>query len=244
MAEWIRDILTLQPQRAFSETTARLYKRIWVEVGLRHGADPKSLPSFRDAQDQVRGRSEPERRAGTNFRSAIEHGSVEQKREAFARLAQDPEVMSDSATTSQVFSEIAQKAPEAVQQAWQDTETNVALSRARWEARDEALEPQREAVRETRGIFEPKDATLDRRVFLADVATKVEQWTRELNGIREFLEFSDDVDRIRRWSTRQALDRLVTAATECRDALPSSYEEQTGTEAPSTGRQRRKLAAS
>ena len=72
----------------------------------------------------------------------------------------------------------------------------------------------------------PRDSTLDRRMFLADIARKVDDWTRELDGIHDFLEWSGDVDQLQRWSTRQALERLTAAAIRCRDVLPESYVEK------------------
>ena len=74
--------------------------------------------------------------------------------------------------------------------------------------------------------IEPRDSTLDRRIFLADIARKVDDWTRELDGIHDFLEWSGDVDQLQRWSTRQALERLTAAAIRCRDVLPESYVEK------------------
>jgi hypothetical protein len=164
----------------------------------------------------------------TNFKRAIAYASPEQKRDVFATLAHEPEVLADQETSTEVLGQIVRDNPAAVVEAWKDTNTNIGLSTARWEARtDEATRQRAE-----RQVIEPKDSTLDRRVFLADVATKVEQWTRELEGIREFLEVTDDVDRIRRWATRQALERLVDAASACRDALPVSYTDQAEVEVP------------
>lgn len=237
LAQWAKDV-AVESGRRFSATTASYYRDIWTRFESQyHQGDI----DFTNAYAQIRGGSVGERMVEHDFKRAMTNASAEQKREAFATLAREPEVLADLPTSTEVFSQIVRDNPAAVQEAWKDTQTNVGLSKARWEARDELLEPQREAARENREVFEPKDATLDRRIFLADVATKVEQWTRELNGIREFLEFSDDVDRIRRWATRQALDRLVDAATSCRDALPSSYEEQAEAPAPAS-RARRRLA--
>ena len=223
MEQWCADVRATRRRKQFSVGTGRLYRLMWEKYGRYPGSD---LPEWDEAYAEIRGGKIGERLVAANFRQAIAHASPEQKREAFATLAREPEVIADLPTSTEVFTQIVRDNPIAVQEAWKDTETNVGLSTARWQARDELHEPLREAIRDTEEIFQPKDATLDRRIFLADVATKVEQWTRELNGIREFLEFSDDVDRIRRWATRQALDRLVDAATACRDALPSSSAEQ------------------
>jgi len=201
LAQWSADIMAGGAKKNFSPTSASYYRRIWELFGEKyHSGD---ISDFTQAYNDMRGVANMDANmVSTNFNRALEYATPQQKQAVFQQLVRDE--------------------PAVVEQAWHDTATNVALSEARWKARDEMLEPQREAVRETREIFEPKDTALDRRNLLASIATKVDLWTRELNGIRDILEYTDDVDWGRLWATRQALDRLVQAATICRDTLPSS----------------------
>jgi len=196
MEQWCTDVRASSGRR-FSRSTGERYKAIWYKFGPSLARDPIS---WTDAYEAMQG-TPGKREANTDITSALARATPEEKREVFERIVREE--------------------PAVVQEAWQDTATNVALSEARWKARDEMLEPQREAQRETAPIFEPRDTALDRRNLLASIATRVDQWTRELNGIRDILEASDDVDFGRRWATRQALERLVKAAIACRDTLPS-----------------------
>jgi len=198
MAEWCRRVREVTGRR-FSEDTGQRYKRLWLKYG--GGLALHRIP-WSDAYAEDTGGKVHERMAAPMFNAALNNATPEQKQDFFQRIVREE--------------------PAVVQQAWQDTETNIALSEARWKARDQALEPLRAEQRDTAPIFEPKDSALDRRNLLASIALKVDQWTRELNGIRDILEYTDDVDWGRRWATRQALDRLVQAATVCRDTLPSS----------------------
>jgi hypothetical protein len=236
MREWCEDVRAASG-RAFSEKTGTRYKAIWARFGTlsqsdraRYGLPPRGGPSrlsWAEAYDTVDGRTMQERLGGFAVKNSLTYATPEQKREAFDRLSRDDDVVSDPHTSSAVLKQIAHSNPAAVETAWRDTETNIALSQARYNAREETLEPMRQAAREAQPIFEPQDRTLDRHIFFADVATKVDHWARELAEIRDFLERSDDVDHLRRWSTRQAFERLVKAATACRDVLPSSSVPQT-----------------
>ena len=153
--------------------------------------------SWSDAYAEIRGGTVGERMVEADFKRALTNATPEQKREVLTTLACEPEVLADDQTRW------------AVQFA-----TNRA-TRARY--------PELERPAPT--PVEPADSTLDRRIFLADIAHKIDQWTRELDGIRDFLDWSGDVDQQRRWATRQAIERLIVAATACRDVLPDSYVE-------------------
>jgi len=201
LAQWSADIMAGGAKKNFSPTSASYYRRVWELFGKKyHSGD---ISDWTQAYNDMRGVANMDANmVSTNFNRALEYATPQQKQE--------------------VFQQLVRQEPAVVEQAWQDTQTNIALSEARWKAREQSLEPLRAEQRETAPIFEPKDSALDRRNLLASIAAKVDTWTRELNGIRDILEYSDDVDWGRRWATRQALDRLVQAATVCRDTLPSS----------------------
>jgi hypothetical protein len=234
LRQWSSDVARASGRR-FGYDTARYYRDIWIRFG---NDDPgRHLPSWSEAYAEIRGGTVADRMASADFSRALEHGTAEIKRNAFLKLSQDPEVVRDSAASSAVFKQITQHNPAAVEEAWQDTETNIRLSTARVNAREELLEPMREARAEAKQVFTPKDTTLEHTNFHYDVQKRVEQWAAELNRITDFLHRTDDVNVITRTSTRRSLDLLIEAATACRDALPSA-EVVTAASRPT----RRKLA--
>jgi hypothetical protein len=192
MERWCADIRAMSNRR-FSKSTGMTYKAIWKIYGHQQAGDRKS---WTEAYAEVQGGTMADRMVEADFKRAIEHASPEQKREAIATLAQEPEVLADDET--------------------------------RWAVKSAALKAERLAHP---GWFqdppfvrtEPNDSTLDRRKFFADIAHKLDEWSAELEGIHEFLDWSGDVDQQRRWATRQAFERLINAATACRDVLPDTY---------------------
>jgi hypothetical protein len=192
---WATDVRQ-ESGRAFSSRTASYYRDIWHRFGLHPGA---TQISWTDAYSEIRGGSVGERMVEADFNRAFTHATPEQKREVFQRIVRDE--------------------PEVVQQAWQDTDTNVALSEARWQAHQEQIV---QPARERREVFEPTDTTLDRTSFFYDIQKKVDQWARELDGIRDFLANTDDVNLVTRKATRSSFELLIHAAERCRDTLPGS----------------------
>jgi len=81
---------------------------------------------------------------------------------------------------------------------------------------------------------------IERRFFL-DVGKKIDQWTRELNSIREFLGAVQDVNFITRDALRGRFKLLIHAAEECRDALSDQPAEDVVEASP---RPRRNVLAS
>lgn len=229
--------------KPFASVTGYRYKAVWKKYGLSSGIE---RPSWTDAYNDIRGvESMDANMVSTNFKRAIAHATPEQKREAFTSLASEPEVLSDPVASTAVFKQIAHQNPAAVQTAWEDTDTNIALSNARWQAREHTVvEPMREAHEETTHIFEPQDTALARTNFFYGVQKRVEQWTQELDGIRDFLTQADDVNAITRWSTAKSLEGLIRAAKACRDMLPASYVEEQAEEVVAATPRRKKLAAS
>jgi hypothetical protein len=242
LRQWASDVSAASGRR-FGYDAARHYRDIWVRFG--NDAQGRHSIPWTDAYSEIRGGSVGERMVEADFKRAMTNATPEQKREAFATLAHEPEVISDQAASTAVFKHIAAQNPAAVQTAWEDTDTNIALSTARWQAREHSVvEPSREAHAETKHIFEPQDTAVARTTFFYGVQKRVEQWTQELNDIREFLAQTDDVNAITRWSTRNALEELIRAAKACSDVLPASYVEEQADEvvtAAST-RQRRQSA--
>jgi len=187
--------VAIESGRRFGDKTARYYRDIWERFG-KSDQGPTSI-SWTDAYADIRGGTVGERMVEADFKRALTNATPEQKREVLTSLAREPEVLADDETRWAVRS--------AVTQATFERHPDLAL---RPEPRPQA-----------------QDSILERRVFLADIAHKVDDWARELNGIRDFLDWSGDVDQQRRWATRQALERLIIAATACRDVLPESYIE-------------------
>lgn len=192
---WAKDVRDRSGRR-FATITASYYRSIWNKFGIHSGV---IQISWTEAYNDIRGvESMDANMVSTNFKRAIAHASPEQKREVFTTLAREPEVLNE---------------------ALQD-------DRTRWDiqsvSRQIAVEKYPEAILHPVRL-EPHDSTLDRRIFFAQLADKVDVWARELTQVREFLEWSGDVDQLRRWATRQALERLIDAAIACRDVLPSSY---------------------
>ena len=179
--------------RKFSQPTAGYYRDVWERFGDYQGDHQMS---WTEAYAEIRGGTVGERMVEADFKRALTNASPEQKREVFSTLASQPEV---------------------IREALRDDQTRWEIQSASRKIEVEKYPIKPEVVREV------EDSTLDRRMFLADIADKVDQWARELNDIREFLEWSGDVDQQRRWVTRQALARLIVAATSCRDVLPESY---------------------
>jgi hypothetical protein len=219
METWCSDVRAASGRR-FGVSTGEKYKIVWRRYGdpsLREGL------SWNEAYIACFEGGSPdafkERLAPTNFNLGIEHGTVEAKRAAFSSLARDPDVITDHATSAEVFSQIALDNPAAVQEAWKHTETNAALSEARWQAHQEQIV---QPAREKRAIFEPTDTTLDRTSFFYDIQKKVDQWARELDSIRDFLANAEDVNLVTRKATRSSFELLIHAAEQCRDTLPSS----------------------
>jgi hypothetical protein len=227
---WIQDGVT--------ETSSKTCR--FVRYGL---GDHAELPAWTEAYVHVYPVNSKEASYARVVEREVFRAAPETKREAFARLSRDPEVVSDPQIAATVVKEIAQANKPALEEAYRDQPTYAALSDARTKVREELIEPLRQAEREVADIFKPKGTTLERHVFLADVAKKVDQWARELDAIRGFLaETEGDVDHLQRWSTGLAMDRLVQAATACRDVLPSSSVAPA--EEPSHHHSRRVLAKS
>jgi len=233
MDQWCSDVRDAAG-RKFGRTWGFTYKAVWAKYGVH---DHDHLPEFSEAIVTIK----PENSRAASYERVVERevfaATPEIKREAFARLAQDPEVLADKGISKTVFSEIARQNPAAVQQAWQDTDTNVALSEARWQAHQEQIV---RPAREARATFEPTDTTLDRTSFFYDIQRKVDQWARELEGIREFLANTDDVNLVTRKATRSSFDLLIHAAEQCREAIPVQRASDEDVEV--TPRRRRVLA--
>jgi hypothetical protein len=191
---WANDVAN-ESGRNFSYATAAYYRDAWA---LRQ-TNPGRFATWSDAYSSVRGGTVGERMVEADFNRALAHATPEQKRDVFQRIVREE--------------------PAVVQQAWQDTDTNVALSEARWQAHQEQIV---QPAREKRAIFEPTDTTLDRTSFFYDIQKKVDQWARELDGIRDFLANAEDVNLVTRKATRNSFELLIHAAEQCRDTLPSS----------------------
>lgn len=192
------------------------YRAIWERYGELSPGTVR--PEWSEAYAEIRGGTVGERMVDADFNRALSNATPEQKREVFQRIVREE--------------------PVVVQQAWQDTDTNVALSEARWQAHQEQIVQPARAARET---FEPTDTTLDRTSFFYDIQRKVDQWARELEGIREFLANTDDVNLVTRKATRSSFDLLIHAAEQCRDAIPVPRTDSQDVETP---RRRAKVLAS
>jgi len=219
LEEWSADVRA-DSKRAFSAVTAGYYRRIWDKFGVSRSG--KILPSWTDAYNDIRGVENMDANmVTTNFNRALTYATPEQKREVFQRIVREE--------------------PAVVEHAWQDTDTNIALSTAHWKARQQIVEEQRQAQAAVKDVFEPRDSPLDHSVFFLDVGKKIDQWTRELNSIREFLGAVQDVNFITRDALRGRFKLLIHAAEECRDALSDQPAEDVVEASP---RPRRNVLAS
>lgn len=220
MEQWTADVRA-KSGRGFAVATGHIYKNIWTRFRVVYPG--RADVPWSDAYAEVRGGTVGERMVEADFRRAQEHASLEQKRAQFASLARDPDVLADMPTSAEVFTQIVRDNPSAVEAAWRDTDTNVRLSTARFNAREETVEPIRRAQSENKP--EADDSTLEHTHFLYGVQSRCEQWAHELREIEAFLRRVDDVNVMTRRSTRRSLELLIDAATRCRDVLPHSYDE-------------------
>jgi hypothetical protein len=194
--QWSDDIRSASG-RSFGVKAAMNYRAIWERFGELSPGTVR--PEWGEAYTEIRGGTVAERMVEADFNRALTHATPEQKREVFQRIVREE--------------------PTVVQQAWQDTDTNIALSEARWQAHQEQIV---RPAREARTTFEPTDTTLDRTSFFYDIQKKIDQWARELDGIREFLASAEDVNLVTRKATRSSFELLIRAAEQCRDTLPSA----------------------
>jgi hypothetical protein len=214
LRDWAKDV-AIESGRNFSEDTAAVYRDVWF-IRL---SDPGRTATWTEVYSAARGGTVGERMVASDFNRALTHATPEQKREVFQRIIREE--------------------PAVVQQAWQDTDTNVALSEARWQAHQEQIV---RPAREARAVFEPTDTTLDRTSFFYDIQRKVDQWARELEGIREFLANTEDVNLVTRKATRSSFDLLIHAAEQCRDSIP--VPRATDDDIEATPRRRQRVLAS
>jgi hypothetical protein len=84
--------------RRFAESTGQRYRRVWKEAGkLSPGGDlPVWAEAYETILESTRG-SLRERLAASDIRQGLQHATPEVKRDTFAQLAADPEVLREAA---------------------------------------------------------------------------------------------------------------------------------------------------